>query len=485
MKALQKKLDRQNDKFNTNFFEHKNISQESLPLFKKPIAGKKVEIDFNGGLVSSDAGILLLSEVERNSGIIQSISKCIHDERRQYYIDHSINDIISQRVHQIACGYEDAIDSNSLRIDPVMKMATGCSPMEGDDLASQPTITRLGNSVRRKDLLRIAYSLVDQFISSYSEEPSVVVLDFDDTDNIVHGSQQMRLFNSYYGEYCYMPLHIYEGLSGKIITSILRPGKRSSGKLTISYLKRLVKKIRQSWSNTIIVFRGDGHFSSPELFERIENQENFYSITGLTSNNILLKQVEMIVNRAKTVYENKKQPVKLYHSFLYRAQSWEQYRRIVVKVEVSNQGVSERIPSGNIRFISTDMFNAKTKALYEDIYCRRGKSELYIKDHKKYLKSDRSSCHRFEANQFRLFLHSIAYVLLHSLRTEILKGTEFSNATFETIRLKLIKIGARIIEIKTKIKIHLPTSYPYKSVFKKCMEIFAYLRNVQKPLVPI
>ena len=185
-----------------------------------------------------------------------------------------------------------------------------------------------------------------------------------------------------------------------------------------------------------------------------------------------------MVARAKKVYDQTKRPVKLYHSFPYKAGSWKRARKVVAKVEVSEKGA-------NIRFISTDILQAKAKALYEDVYCHRGNNELYIKDHKTYLKSDRSSCHRFEANQFRLFLHSMAYVLLHTLKTQVLKGTEFANATMETLRLKLLKVGARVIELKTKIKVHLPTAYPYKKVFRKSMDIFSYLRNIEKALVPI
>jgi len=387
-------------------------------------------------------------------------------------------DMISQRVYQIACGYEDAVDCNTLRTDPIMKIAVGRFPIEGDDLASQPTMSRIENGVSRTTLLRIGYTFVDSFIDSYPEEPRLIVLDFDDTDNTVYGGQQERLFNDYFGEYCYMPLHIYEGLSGKLITTILRPGKRISGKETLSYLKRLVERIREYWENTIIVFRGDSHFSGPEVFEWINDKENIYSVTGLTSNAVLKRQVEPVVTRAKKLYEQTKRPVKLYHSFPYQAGSWNHARKVVAKVEVSDKGV-------NIRFISTDSLKAKATALYEDVYCHRGNNELYIKDHKTYLKSDRSSCHRFEGNQFRLFLHSMGYVLLHALKTHILKGTDLANATMETLRLKVLKIGARVVEMKTKIKVHLPTAYPYQNIFRKCMGIFEHLRQIQRPLVPI
>lgn len=455
-----------NDTLQGNFFQESKIK----PLISGSVCGKKVELDFDGGNVTSDAGVLLLSETEKQIGIIRSLSESIKDSRRSYSVSHSIGEIIAQRVYQIACGYEDANDSNALRIDPAIKMAVGRLPQEGLELASQPSISRLENIVTRKELVRIAYAFVDNFIAYYEEAPEVIVLDFDDTDDTVHGRQQMALFNNYYGNYCYMPLHVYEGISGKFITAILRPGKRSSGKETVGYLKRIVKRIREHWANTIIVFRGDSHFSSPELFDYIEGQANMFSITGLSANNKLLEQVQTTIKTGRALYEKRQCKVKLYHSFRYRGGSWSQARKVVAKVEMSEKGL-------NVRFISTDMLQAKARVLYENIYCARGNMELRIKDHKTYTKSDRTSCHRFSANQFRLFLHSAAYVLLYTLRTQLLKGTELANATVDTLRLKLLKLGARIVEIKTKIKVHLPDSYPFKRLLKKCFDIFDYIRQ--------
>jgi len=469
MQTIGGNLHSQND---TN---NRNLSPMPLPtqLTSSPVCGKNVAIDFNGGNVTSDAGVLLLSEIEDQTGLIDSLSACIQDSRRSYSVEHPINDLFSQRIYQICCGYEDANDSNSLRKDPALKMAVGRLPVGGDDLASQPTISRLENQITDKELEKMKAVFVDHFISSYAEEPELIVLDFDDTNNTVHGGQQESLFNNYYGEYCFMPLHVYEGISGKFITAILRPGKRSGGQETVGYLKSIVEEIRRHWSNTIIVFRGDGHFSSPELFDYVYIQDNMFSIAGLTGNKRLFKQAQRTIQSAENIYEQRQTKVKLYHSFYYQAGSWSQARKIVVKVEMSEKGL-------NVRFISTDMFQGKAKSLYEDIYCGRGNMELMIKDHKTYTKSDRTSCHCFKANQLRLFLHSAAYVLLHHLRTQVLKGTELSKATFETLRLKCLKIGGRVVELKTKIKIHLPNAYPYKHTLKKCFDIFDYLRRTEK-----
>jgi len=468
MQTIQENLPSQND------INQSNLSQLSLPvqLTSRPVCGKRVTMEFDGGNVTSDAGVLLLREIEGQTGLIASLSSCLQDSRRSYSITHTIKAMMAQRIYQIACGYEDANDSDRLRKDPALKMALDRLPVEGDELASQPTISRLENQITEEELEKMRNVFIDQFISSYAEEPELIVLDFDDTNNTVHGGQQESLFNGYYGEYCFMPLHVYEGLSGKLITAILRTGKRSGGEETVGYLKSMVERIRNHWSNTIIVFRGDGHFSSPQLFAYINTQENMYSVNGLTSNNRLLREAQTTIDRVHRLYEYTRKKVKLYHSFYYQAGSWSSSRKVVVKVEMSTQGL-------NVRFISTDMFQAKARSLYEDVYCQRGSMELMIKDHKTYTKSDRTSCHRFQANQLRLLFHSAAYVLLHCLRTQVLKGTEFAKATFETLRLKLLKIGGRVVELKTKIKIHLPNAYPNQSILKKCFDIFGHLRRTE------
>lgn len=464
MQTISRNLHRQND------IDNRNLSSSPLQLTSRPVCGKKIVIDFKGGKITSDAGVLVLSEIEGQTGLIDSLSACIGDSRRCYSVEHSIKDLFSQRIYQICCGYEDANDSNSFRKDPALKMAVGRLPVQGNDLASQPTISRLENQITPRELEQMKDVFVDHFIASYDEAPELIVLDFDDTDYTVHGGQQESLFNNYYGEYCFMPLHVYEGISGNFITAILRPGKRSSGQETVGYLKPIVERIRAHWSNTIIIFRGDGHFSASEVFDYIDSQDNLFSITGLTVNKRLLKQVQTTIESARKLYQQRQTKVKLYHSFYYQADSWSQVRKIVAKVELSKKGL-------NVRFISADMFQAKAKSLYEDIYCGRGNMELMIKDHKTYTKSDRTSCHSFKANQLRLFLHSAAYVLLHHLRTQILKGTELSQATLETLRLKCLKIGGRVVELKTKIKIHLSNAYPYQHTLKKCLDIFDHLRK--------
>ena len=459
----------------TNFQEKQELFSSNICDNQKnsvsatSVSGKQVHITFDGDTISSDAGALLLKEIEQQIGIIDAIASVITDERDQRYVEHSLKQLLSQRIYQVACNYEDANDCNSLRDDPIFKICADKLPSTDSPLASQPTMSRFENSISMKTNYLIAKAFIDKFIGSYSEEPNYIVIDFDDSDDTVHGNQELSFFNNYFGEYCYMPLHVYEGISGKLITAILKPGKRLTGKGVMAILKRLIAHIRQSWKNTLIVFRGDSHFSSPEVMQLIKNQDNTFFVTGFTGYSTLDKFVETTVNSAKKLYETKKQSVKLYHSFNYQASSWEEPQRIVAKIEYDEHGL-------NTRYIVTNLVKARAKALYEEIYCKRGNMELFIKNHKTYLKSDRTSCHSFKANQFRLFLHSAAYVLIHTLQTEVLKFTEFANVTMNTIQLKILKIGAIVKELKTKINIVLPLSYPHQKIFCNSFEIFNSLR---------
>ena len=443
-----------------------------LPLKLTEVNSQPVLVDFDGGQISSDGGLLLLREVEQQIGIIKSLTEAIHDPRDARYVKHTIMDLLMQRVSQIAAGYEDADDCDDLRADPIIKMCAGRSPETDDDLASQPTMSRFENSITRTYLYRLARVFVDNFIASYDNEPNLIVLDVDDTEDKTHGDQQLALFNKYCDEYCFMPLHVYEGLTGKLITTILKPGKRSNGKTMLAIVKRFISYIRSHWPHTIIIFRGDSHFTYPEVMEWIEEQQNVYFNTGLTANSRLGALVPSHIERAKKLYNLHNNKVSLYHSFYYKADSWNRYRRVIAKIEILEDGLL------NVRYIVTNLVKAPAKTLYSDIYCARGNAELYIKDHKLYLKSDRTSCHRFAANQFRLLLHSAAYVLIHALKTNLLKHTQWGNATIATIRLRLLKIGARVRQLKTRIKVELPSCYPLKETLTNSFQLFEILRQV-------
>jgi len=442
-------------------------------LLFAPVAEKKVEADFDGGETTSDAGALLLREVDRQTGFIEELSEAIHDERDPRYVRQQTRDLLRQRIGQIACGYEDADDCDHLRNDPAFKLLAERPPLSGQALASQPTMSRFENAATPSDLWRIAQVFLRQFIRSYAAPPRLIVLDFDTTDDAAHGQQQLTLFNAFYDEHCYLPLHVYEGLSGKLITTILRPGKTPSDAELLSILERIVAALHQAWPETMVVFRADSHFAKPSLLDWLEEHGVGYVI-GFSRNDALLGLSELIRREARRRFARWGSPARIYGSVLYRARSWSRCRRVIVRAEHSALG-------DNPRFVVTNLTAPKARSIYEDIYCPRGATEQRIEDHKVHLHSDRTSCHRFSANQFRLFLHSAAYVLMHTLRQNVLRGTEFAAAKFGTIRLRLFKIGARVCELKSKVQLHLPSSFPLKDLLRRVALLFSHLRLVHAP----
>jgi Transposase DDE domain group 1 len=438
------------------------------PLHLAPVGAKAVDLDFDGGRLSSDAGLVLLKDPDEQLGLTHNLAAVLSDPRDPRRVHFTHRDLLKQRVFQIAAGYEDANDANTLRHDPIFKLLLDRLPETGAPLASQPTLSRFENRVSRTELYRMALVLVDHFLASYVRPPKLIVLDFDDTEDPVHGGQEQARYDGYYGGYCFMPLHLYEGLSGRLITTIFK-AKRFTGAQMLAVLTRLVKRLRQAWPHTLLIFRGDSHFAYPEVMQWIEEQPALSYVTGLTSNRVLMELAREIVEQAKRAYERDGGKITRFHSTRYQAGTWSRSRRVVLKVEVSTQGV-------NTRFVVTDMEYARTKVLYQQIYCARGQAENEIKDHKLYLKSDRTSCHRFEANQFRLFLHSAAYVLLDTLRREVLKTTPWASATMETIQLRLLKLGARVQEFTDRIKISLPSSCPVAPVLRRSLTLLACVR---------
>jgi len=371
------------------------------PLHLAAVGAKAVDLAFDGGRLSSDGGLVLLNDPDEQLGFTRDLAAVLNDLRDPRRVHFTLHDLLKQRVLQMAAGYADANDANTLRHDPIFKLLRDRLPETGPPLASQPTISRFENRVSRTELSRMARVFVDQFIASYTRPPKLIVLDFDDTEDPVHGAQEQARYDGYDGGYCFLPLHVYEGLSGRLITTIFK-AKRFTGAQRLAVLKRLVKHLRQAWPDTLVICRGDSHFTYPEVMQWIDDQADLSYVTGLTSNAVLKELAREVVEQAKRAYERDGGKVTRFHSTRYQAGTWSRWRRVVIKVEVSDQGV-------NTRFVVTDMEQARTQVLYRHIYCARGQAENESKDHKRYVKSDRTSCHRFEANQFRLFLHSAAY----------------------------------------------------------------------------
>ena len=301
-------------------------------------------------------------------------------------------------------------------------------------------------------------ALLETFIESYDKPPKKLILDIDDTDDPTHGSQQLTLFHAYYDEYCYLPIHLYEGETGKLITTLLRPGRRIRGREAAAILKRVLDHLIMVWPKTKITLRGDSHFSTPEVHDLCDGYGIDF-ILGQAINKKLKALGEPLMELAAALAEQTDEPVRLFDSFDYRAGSWSRPRIIIYKAEIT-QGKT------NPRFVVTNIRNRTPKFLYEKVYCARGRMEGFIKNHKTFLHSDRTSCHRFPANQFRLFLHSAAYVLVHAIQQLGLRGTQWTTSNFDTIQLRVLKIGARVREQATRIRFHFPTSYPLKDLMK-------------------
>jgi hypothetical protein len=427
----------------------------SLPGLS-PVAGKEIVARFDGGRLSSDGGVLLLREVETRLGFAERLAGCLVDARDPDRISHSYAEMMRARMFAIACGHEDCDDLDVLRFDPAFKLACGRLPETGGDLMSQPTLSRLENVPSWRELARMGHALIDLFCESFGRVPERILLDIDDTDDAVHGHQQLAFFNAHYDDYCFQPIHIFEAATGKPVLSLLRPGKRPSGAEAANILRHVIRRIRSNWPRVEISVRGDGHYGTPEVMDFLESQGCGY-IFGLSTNPRLKRLgqpwCEDVATR-RALSDRRK--VRRFFQTGYQASSWSRERKVIARVEASPKGA-------DMRFIVSNL-PGRAKHLYEKTYCARGRMENMIKEMKLYTKSDRTSCHRWEANQFRLFLHAGAYWLLHQLRQAAPRKSLWRKATFETLRRALLKIAVRIDELKSRVKIALPSAYPQRKI---------------------
>lgn len=422
------------------------------------VCGKLVVARFDGGMLSSNSGVLALGEVEKRLRVAERLARCIDDPRCPDQVIHSLSDMIGFRMKMIAAGHEDGNDATRLRSDPVFKMAQAALP-SGRDLASQSTMCRLENLPGVRALLGMGRAMVDLYCASFRQVPKRIVLDIDDTFDAVHGGQQLRLFNAHHDEYGFQPIVVFDG-DGRFVGAVLRPAKRPSGAEIRPHLRRLVRAIRSNWPNTRILVRADSHYCSPQVIDWCRANDIDF-IFGVAPTTTLRKHVVDLEASAMAWFEAsaKTSKVRRFKEFLDGAASWSRVERIIARVEVGPQGA-------DTRFIVTNLAGGKAKALYEGIYCRRGTAENHIKSWKTHLAADRTSCTRAAANQFRLFLHAGAYWLMWGLRASMPKRSRFAVAQFDTLRLRLIKIAARVVEMKTQIRLHLPTSCPDQAILR-------------------
>jgi Transposase DDE domain group 1 len=430
-------------------------------LFNLPsVARKKVSAAFDGGRITSDGGVALLALADRRIGVVDRLAGQIADPRDPALVTHSVASILRARVLAIACGYEDANDLDRLRGDPAFKLACGRLPDSGEDLCSQPTVSRWENAPDLKTIVRLTYALVDAWCASYAQEPEAVTLDIDDTLDVVHGAQQLSLFHAHHDERCFLPIHIYDTATGRPVAMILRPGKTPSGREAAGYLRRLYRRIRTHWPDTHLTIRGDGHYGRPELMDFCEKHDLDY-LFGVTGAPALHAAVDnaadpIRVERAETGSA----AVRGFAETRYAARSWKCERRVVARIEATPMGL-------DIRYVVTSLETASPEDVYATLYCARGQAENLIKMHKSQLASDRTSCRSPLANQMRLVLHTAAYWLMLTVRDAVPKTHALARCEFATLRIRLLKIGARIRESAHRVRIAFAAACPDAALFRE------------------
>jgi Transposase DDE domain group 1 len=425
-------------------------------------AALSVEAAFDGGRITSDGGLLWLARMDEELALCEAISECVPEWRKRKG-RHSLEALIRQRVFQIACGYEDQNDSNSLREDPLLKVLCGSLPESGADLASQPTFSRLENAADGRSCHRIAQAIFELYLTERGKEgaPKKVLLDFDATDDPTHGDQEGSYYHGYYRQHIYHPLVVFDGESGHLISALLRRGNTHASNSAVALLKRIVVRLRHRWPEVEIELRADAGFAVPALYDYCEEEGIVYTV-GLITNPRLEELACDLLAEAKESYDRKGEKVRLFSEGLYGAESWEHPRRVIYKAEAMKKGT-------NTRFLVSTRTD-DPKELYE-FYARRGESENWIKDLKLALKADRLSCHRFMANQFRLLLHAAAYWLMDALRRRLV-GAGLKRMQLGTLRLTLIKIGGRVRELFTKIRLYLASGHPGQSLWHALSRAF-------------
>jgi len=442
---------------------------------------RDIVVDFSGGTITSDGGGLLLREVEKRTNILSRFAKCFIDHRAQERIEHTVQELISQRIYGLALGYEDLNDHDELSRDKLLAVIVGkedptgaCRELKRDrskPLAGKSTLNRLeltpedaDSKSRYKKIVMnqdaIDNFFVDAFIRSYTEPPGQIILDADATDDPLHGNQEGRFFHGYYKSYCYLPLYIFCG--DELLCARLRPSNIDAAAGTVEELERIVSRVRAAWPDVEIIIRGDSGFCRENIMKWCEDNNVDY-LFGMARNNRLVEEIEAEMDEAKIMYESSGEASRRFKDFRYQTlKSWSRDRRVVGKAEYLGKGANPRFV---VTSLSKDKYDART--LYEDEYCARGDMENRIKEQQLMLFADRTSSATMRANQLRLYFSSVAYVLMQALRRLGLAGTKMAKAQCNTIRLKLVKIGARVRITVRKIWVAYAEGYPYAEIFQQ------------------
>jgi len=445
-----------------------------LSKMKGP-GSRKIEVNFDGGNVTSDGGLLILKGIEQKLGLLSKVAKVIADPRNPDLIEHSVHSMLCQRVFGLCLGYEDLIDHNSLRHD----IGFQCAANRDDALASAPTLCRMENWSTRSVSWKIHEAIINQFIASFDSIPQELILDFDATDDRVHGKQNGSFFNGYYDDYIFLPLHVYCG--DRLLVSYLRPGNADGALHAGAILKLLVKRLREAWPDVSIIFRADSGFCRSWFLSWCDRNAVCY-IVGLAKNAVLNRMSEHLALKAQYTFEESGDKSRIIDTFFYAAKSWPERRKVVARIEFGEKGIDQRYIVTNIK--------GEGRWLYEKLYSGRGDAENQIKETKNTLFSDRTSCVNWEANQFRVLLSTLAHTLMEYLQTHGLSQPhpEFCNHasdsggadlpadnekkqahqprwSFESIRLRLLKVGAVITRSTRRIVFRLASGHPWKANF--------------------
>jgi hypothetical protein len=433
---------------------------------------------FNGGQICSDAGAILLQQVEQATGIIRQFAQCFKDHRNPDLITHTVEQLLAQRIYALALGYEDLNDHDELRNDTLLATLVGKTQPDKHPLAGKSTLNRLeltpvrANAQSRYKKISVQRHEMEQFfvnvfLQSHKEPPPEIILDLDATDDPLHGDQLGKFFHGYYGHYCYLPLYIFCG--HHLLCARLRPSDIDGAAGSVKELDRIVNQIRQSWPKVRIVVRGDSGFCREAIMDWCEHNHVDY-VLGLAKNERLKQEIQSELTEVSKQVQARGVAGRVFKDFMYQTlKSWSHPRRVIGKAEV--------LPKGdNPRFVVTSLSKIEGQVIYEQLYCARGEMENRIKEQQLYLFADRTSCATMRANQLRLWLSSVAYTLLNALRRLGLSGTALAKATCQTIRLKLLKIGAQIRVTVRKVWVHLSESYPYQGIFR---QVYSQLSRLQ------
>jgi Transposase DDE domain group 1 len=452
------------------FSERQTVSSErkhpamsdSHAVFGFPLLPRKpVDVDFTGGRLSSDGGLVLLAHLDRRLRLTQRVAACLHDPRLPERVQHPLLDLVRQRVYQIAAGYEDCNDATPLRRDPALKVAVGRCPLSDADLASQPTLSRLEGYVTDAECQAINQVLLDLFLEQERRKPREVILDLDTSADPTHGQQEFAFFNGHYDTYCYLPLFAFATLPGEpqesLVSAELGTCEAKDVDAIVATTARLVAAVRRRWPGVNVIVRADGWFATPELYAWCE-QNNVGYLLGLPGNAVLQRKSLPWLDQAKAkAAGSPTKSARCFGTFLYQAEGWPKARRVIVKAEVSPLGT-------NVRYVVVARVNGSARRLYGR-YGQRGSCENRIKELKEGVSADRTSCHAFEGNQFRLMLSCVAYALLQGLR-HLARRTGLERAQVERLRLQVIKIGARVSESLRRVKIELCSSCPSQELWR-------------------